>query len=150
MHPELKPLLQHPHYAVWSTRAGLSLGLGPGLQKGCLCHPGETSRAYHTACPPAAALPVSSACAPSREGSMGLDGRRYTTCTRPCSASFAASPFSKGSMKNSSPSIRIRPACRAKMRWFRFPEHNRQGGGIARRVPEGRIFYLAEPDWNPG
>lgn len=140
--PEQRPLPLYPHCALWSTRAGISLSLRPDLQKGFLGPIGWTSRAYHIACIPAAVLPVSRACGTPREGSLEMDGRRYTTCTRPCSASFAASPFSRGSIKNSSSSIRIRPACRAKIRWFRFPEHNRQGGGATRRVPEGRISHL--------
>lgn len=72
----------------------------------------EVICAYHTARPPARALPVSGGCGAPRGGSPGVGGRRYTTCTRPCSASLAASPFSRGSMKNSSSCIRIRPACR--------------------------------------
>lgn len=124
------------------NKAGLSLSLGPGLQKGCLGPQGRMSKAYHAAFTLAAALPISRACAPPREGSLGVDGRRYTMCTRPCSASFAASPFSSGSMKNSSSSMRIRPACRAKMRWFRFSEHSRQGSSDG--APEGSISHLTE------
>lgn len=36
IHPEQRSLPLYPHCAMWSTRAGLSLSLGPGLQKGCL------------------------------------------------------------------------------------------------------------------
>lgn len=36
IYPEQRPLPLYPHCAMSSTRAGLSLSLGPGLQKGCL------------------------------------------------------------------------------------------------------------------
>lgn len=105
------PALQHTHWGMRSVTAGLQLGLG---------NPGAWNNQRHQA-----ALPVSRACGPPGGGGLVVGGRRYTTCTRPRSASSAASPFSRGSMKNSSSSIRIRPACRTKMRWFRFLEQSR-------------------------
>lgn len=130
--PPTSPALQHPHHSLWSMRAGLKLGLRPDLQKGCLGSPGGQLGWAHQA-----ALPVSRACGPPRGGGLGVGGRRYTTCTRPCSASLAASPFSRGSMKNSSSSIRIRPACKAKTKWFKFPEHSRPRMGSSKEGPRG-------------
>lgn len=142
MHSEQRFPPQHTYCAMWPTRGDSASAGDQACRRGAWVPQGRHPGLPHS--PPSyRALPVSRGCGAPRGGSLGVGGRRYTTCTRPCSASLAASPLSRGSMKNSSSCIRIRPACGqggdgSEAQSTTDPGGRPQGG------PKGRGSHLAE------